>query len=214
MGQSHIYLSDDRHHDTTYVKDNNEHLLPLLQQQRADMHMQPIKHVTYLSDGGPAHYKNARSFYNMTHVPNDLAPQPRGSTEPLKADWIFLGPNHGKNNWDGVTGIFKNKCRRACLNKRTVLESAQALVNFGNKRKRIKAEGEEKVPYKKGKNSHYTFEIEGHHFTDTKDLELARSTEKDVSSVPGTPSVRDCPLLQTVVTVPVQAAAAETQPQR
>jgi hypothetical protein len=124
MGQSHIYLSDDRHHDTTYVKDNNEHLLPLLQQQRADMHMQPIKHVTYLSDGGPAHYKNARSFYNMTHVPNDLAPQPRGSTEPLKADWIFLGPNHGKNNWDGVTGIFKNKCRRACLNKRTVLESA------------------------------------------------------------------------------------------
>eukprot|EP01047_Picozoa_sp_COSAG01_P002146 COSAG01_NODE_55_length_31115_cov_105.202533_3_plen_75_part_00 len=60
------------------------------------------------------------------------------------------------------------------------------------------------MPYKKGKNSHYTFEIEGHHFTDTKDLELARSTEKDVSSVPGTPSVRDCPLLQTVVTVPVQ----------
>eukprot|EP01047_Picozoa_sp_COSAG01_P041481 COSAG01_NODE_3561_length_5931_cov_4.674211_1_plen_1249_part_00 len=184
MGQSHIYLSNDNHHDPAYVQHNNTHLLKFLQQQRHDLDMPPIRRVSYLSDGGPAHYKCRRSMYNFSHVPDDPAFRDAGA-EPLLVDWIFLGPNHGKSNWDGMTGIFKNKCRRASLYKKETLETDSALVAFGNRTKREKAEGEEKVPFKKGKNSTYTMEHEGYWHTPSDELELVRSGEKDVSALSG-----------------------------
>ena len=62
MLQCQMYFSNDPHHDPTYVKHNNAHLLSELHKQRADFKIPPLEGVTYLSDGGPGHYKQKENF--------------------------------------------------------------------------------------------------------------------------------------------------------
>ena len=44
-------------------------------------------------------------------LPNDLS-----DDEELFVECVFLGPNHGKSNWNGLTGIKKNQLRAGELN--------------------------------------------------------------------------------------------------
>ena len=119
MMQTHIYISNDNSHDATYVKHNADEMLPMYHKQRHDWGMEPLDWITFLSDGGPAHYKCARSFYNLSQLvvggkPDDYTQPPDAQGKRPKADltknentewentlgafiidYIFLGPNHG-----------------------------------------------------------------------------------------------------------------------
>jgi hypothetical protein len=155
-----------------------------------------INWTTFMSDGGPGHYKQRHNFYNMCELAscyqnrstvgsdaNKVAPR----TETMDLDWIFLGPHHGKNNWDGITGILKNRWRSTeQLSDKPLFQNAADCAAYSNKNARKKKPGEEDVPYTTNARSTYACEHFKCYVTDPAELKMARSKAMDVSTVHGT----------------------------
>ena len=207
MLQSHMYFSNDPHHDPTFVRDNNYHLLNTYHKQRTDWKMDPLDSVTYLSDGGPGHYKQKENFYNMSCICSTAELCPGGTTSlGFYVDYVFLGPNHGKSNWDGLTGIKKNQLRNGELNRQNSqvalpLSTAPRCTEFLNSRNKVKdppmttadpetgrpitltgPNGLPKVlPFEPNTGSSYAVEVAGHHLTEQSDLETQRDGNPQVS---------------------------------
>ena len=193
MMQAMIFYSDDKHHDSTYVKHNHEELYRFLHKQRADLGLPALTAATLLSDGGPGHYKQCRNFYNMCLMaveaasldPTDLAGERR---LPFRLAHEFLAPDHGKGQWDGITSSEKNLLMSAEKSGVLPLSNAERVVQHLSQEKYVKKkfDGFPKAPFKVRAGSHYSAEYTSRFLTKSADLELRRSEEGDVATVSGT----------------------------
>jgi hypothetical protein len=63
---ANIFLSDDPSHDPAFVLNNFNVLLPIFDAKASAENMPIINWTTFMSDGGPGHYKQRHNFYNIT----------------------------------------------------------------------------------------------------------------------------------------------------
>ena len=106
----------------------------------------------------------------------------------------FLAPYKGKNNWDGLTGIKKNMCRRAELHDEVRMHCATDVLGFfleadaKKQSSRALLPTGDKEPVSVGARS--TYAVDQEWFVEWKEteLELMRSKLPELDSVPGTRS--------------------------
>ena len=185
MLQACIFYSDDKHHDSTYVKHNHEELYKFLQQQRAELGLTPLTAATLLSDGGPGHYKQRHNFFNMCAM---LGILPAG----FRLAYEFLAPDHGKGQWDGFTSAEKNllmEGEKGGLLSAPLSNSRRIVDHLSSPKFAKKKDPDHpKAPYRVRAASHFSAEFTTRFHTATAELELRRSQEEDVTPVEGTRS--------------------------
>lgn len=97
----HVTISDLKKHDATTVNLCQEPLLRHLQKINPT-----VKHVIYITDGAPSHYKNKFNFANLTNHEKDFN---------LTAEWHMTPTAHGKSECDGFGGNVKKRVREASV---------------------------------------------------------------------------------------------------
>ena len=193
MMQTHMFLSDDPKHDTAFVDSNMRDVMPIFHLQRSKAGIAPLQHVMLLSDNGPAHYKNARSFYNMSVLKSEGMLLPAGSVEAAAVvlEWMFLAPDHGKSNWDGISGITKNMLADGELRRKKgelPLINAERCAEYLRSRNRKKQAGFELHPFPVRASSTCAVEINEQHLTEHKKLQDARLQMKEAKGCAGSNS--------------------------
>jgi hypothetical protein len=91
-------ISDYMHHDSQFVYVAQKLIVEFIRKKCPN-----VKRLVYLSDGGPAHFKNNYTMLNLTHHLADYK---------IPAFWTFFSTAHGKGPADGIGAALKSKATR------------------------------------------------------------------------------------------------------
>ena len=65
-----------------------------------------VRHLNYVTDGAPQHFKSNKSILNLTHHCQDFG---------IAASWTFSPTAHGKSSVDGIGASIKYRATRRVL---------------------------------------------------------------------------------------------------
>ena len=107
-----VYISDDLHHNSSFVEFVNEALHKYYQDKGI-----VIDHDIEFNDGCSAQYKSIWVFWLF-------------AKQTVKTDCVFFESSHGKGPSDGVGGVTKTMCAAAVSGNKVLLQDAKEMYTY------------------------------------------------------------------------------------
>ena len=94
-------ISDCLDHDVKFVHAAQKIITQFVQDNYPD-----VRHLNYVTDGAPQHFKSNKSILNLTHHHQDFG---------ITASWTFSSTAHRKSSVDGIGASIKYRAIRRVL---------------------------------------------------------------------------------------------------
>ena len=107
-----VYISDDLHHNSSFVEFVNDVLHKYYQDKGI-----VIDHDIEFNDGCSAQYKSIQAFWLFTK-------------QAIKTDHVFFESIHGKAPLDGVGGVTKVMCAAAVSGNKVLIRNAKEMYTY------------------------------------------------------------------------------------